>query len=85
MAAVGIEYGTLAIEVGFVFIFAVVFSPTFISFSAQNRQIIWRLECHEARRTEQVLLTYNPPILMSTDASSSLSNGAPSKKEFCEK
>jgi hypothetical protein len=37
-----IEYGTLAIEVGLVFSFAVVFSKL-ISFSAKYRQIIRQL------------------------------------------
>jgi hypothetical protein len=39
MAAVSIEYGTLAIEVGFVFNF-VVFSPTFFLFRLQQTKYL---------------------------------------------
>jgi hypothetical protein len=40
MAAVSIEYGTLAIEVGFVFNFVVVFSPTFFLFRLKQTKFL---------------------------------------------
>ena len=53
-----IEYdGTLAIEAGLVFNFVVVFSSS-IFFKAKCRQIIRQLAYQQARRTEQVPLTY---------------------------
>ncbi len=61
MYVFGYEYGTPAIKVCQYFNFAVVFSSTYFRFPLNTDKLLG--DFHVNRRSEQIHLTYNAPIL----------------------